>query len=94
MWALLDSRAPGRANVPPAEAEEEAPTANALNTFKETRALRGNERREYLSGSTRASEVNIVTHPGYTDADTGRASIAEEAATYLEQNFDVSLPTI
>eukprot|EP00965_Chrysotila_dentata_P068926 2277738-Pleurochrysis_carterae.AAC.1 len=36
----------------------------------------------------RASELNIVTYPGYTDADARRASVAEGAATYLEKNFD------
>eukprot|EP00965_Chrysotila_dentata_P037526 1248405-Pleurochrysis_carterae.AAC.1 len=60
MWGLLDSRAPGEVNAPPAEAEDEAPIATAENTLEETRALRGNERREYLSGSMRASELNIV----------------------------------
>eukprot|EP00965_Chrysotila_dentata_P159915 5281966-Pleurochrysis_carterae.AAC.1 len=74
MWALLDSRAPGEANAAPAEAELDSPAINAQNTFEQTRALRENERREYLFGSMRASELNIVTNSGYTDADARRAS--------------------
>eukprot|EP00965_Chrysotila_dentata_P105342 3479376-Pleurochrysis_carterae.AAC.1 len=90
MWALLDSRAPGGANATPAEAEAETvptTTANAQSTFEETKALPGNERREYLSGSMRASELNIVTYPGHTDADARCASVAEEAATYLDKKL-------
>eukprot|EP00965_Chrysotila_dentata_P080888 2669991-Pleurochrysis_carterae.AAC.1 len=90
MWTLLDSRAP----APDAEelaAPASAPAAAASSQSLApplTLHLRGNALREALSRSVRASDVNIVLHPGYTEVDARRAALEEECATYLNANFE------
>jgi len=44
MWGLLDSRAPGGANVAPAAPKEEAPTAHAQNTLEELVAIQAEQK--------------------------------------------------
>eukprot|EP00965_Chrysotila_dentata_P019888 658958-Pleurochrysis_carterae.AAC.1 len=68
LWTLLDSRAPGAGDDASAVAASSAPAAAIAQPAAGT-SMRGNARREHLSSSHVLSELNVVSHPGYTDRD-------------------------
>eukprot|EP00965_Chrysotila_dentata_P240563 6203786-Pleurochrysis_carterae.AAC.1 len=98
MWGMLDARAAGyrggspTADSVPAAAAEAALSAAASSSSAPLRSeLRGNGLRQTLSTATRASDLNVVSHPGQTDADPRRTRLLEDAAIYVKNNLNISI---
>eukprot|EP00965_Chrysotila_dentata_P206597 6183624-Pleurochrysis_carterae.AAC.1 len=51
------------------------------------RELKGNALRQALSASALASDLNVVGHPGQTDADTRRTRLLEDSEAYVENSL-------
>eukprot|EP00965_Chrysotila_dentata_P245942 6206862-Pleurochrysis_carterae.AAC.1 len=51
--------------------------------------LRGNALRQALSCATRASDLNVVTHPGQSEAQSRRLRSQEDAKNYVQENLQV-----
>eukprot|EP00965_Chrysotila_dentata_P165970 5479902-Pleurochrysis_carterae.AAC.2 len=93
LWALLDSPAPGDANATTSGASAQQPAASAAEAQSLCAApLRGNARHEHLSSSPKLSEVNVVSHVGYTDGNACLAWLDKETETYLEPKFETHRP--
>ena len=80
MWKVLKTHvvaAPARAGAPVAAASAAAAGKRRVD-------------RQALGASTSAAEVNIVTHPGYTERDRRIALLNddEKGRTYLRDNID------
>eukprot|EP00965_Chrysotila_dentata_P053014 1758818-Pleurochrysis_carterae.AAC.1 len=87
MWALLHSRAQ-RDTEDNSTIQTDAAPATAASLATSGSALRGNALREHLSQSTRASELNVVLHPGYTATEARRARLEDAAPTYIADNLE------
>eukprot|EP00965_Chrysotila_dentata_P062278 2063387-Pleurochrysis_carterae.AAC.1 len=96
MWDLLDARAEGfRGGAGTGGSHPTAPSlasASALvsaaaaaasqSSAPLRRQLHGNSLRQALATASRASDLNIVSHPGQTDADMRRMRLEEDAGSY------------
>eukprot|EP00965_Chrysotila_dentata_P075707 2501633-Pleurochrysis_carterae.AAC.1 len=90
MWTLLDSRAAGGAEHQQADSSVEQADEPSRRgwTTRVAKLCVAAPVESSLSSSMRASELNLVTHAGYTDADARRAALAEDAETYLKDKFE------
>eukprot|EP00965_Chrysotila_dentata_P109294 3612410-Pleurochrysis_carterae.AAC.1 len=89
MWEMLDSRATGYRETTAEEGARHAAAASApvaaaqaaasTSTAPLRRELRGNALRQALSTAVRTSDMNVVSHPGQSDADIRRLRLREDA---------------
>eukprot|EP00965_Chrysotila_dentata_P088356 2918196-Pleurochrysis_carterae.AAC.1 len=102
MWALLDARAEGfrgggtgtggsrPAALSLASASAVASTEAAAASSSSAplrRQLHGNALWQALATASRAGDLNIVSHPGQTDADMRRMRPEEDAGSYVQHNL-------
>eukprot|EP00965_Chrysotila_dentata_P203149 6181544-Pleurochrysis_carterae.AAC.1 len=86
MWDLLDKRAPSahatadleQLDAADAPAPAAASSSSCASAQPLARRLKGNALRQALSKSERASDLNLVLHPGYTEQDARRLRLEEE----------------
>eukprot|EP00965_Chrysotila_dentata_P109821 3629073-Pleurochrysis_carterae.AAC.1 len=96
-WKLLDSRGSGHRHCRSQNAP--VPVSSTSSTARESlpstsssaplrKELKGNALRQALSSAARASDLNVVAHPGQTDADMRRIRLHEDAGGYVQQNLN------